>query len=494
MRIPLSGLVVAISAVFFAGALCAQDSASRYRQQLQPLIERALREQEIPGFAIGVVENQRLVYSAAFGLKSLARKDDPITAETLFHMCSITKPFVATSIMQLWERGKVDLEAPVVKYLPHFKMADPRYATITVRQMLSHISGMPDVEDYEWDKPQFDDGALERYVRSLTNLNLLFPPGAQYRYSNIAFEILGDLVAKVSGDTFEGYVQKHILDVAGMRKSTLLFREADPKLMAAGHVLEKYEPVVSKVYPYNRAHTPSSDLHSNVVDMSRWAMINLNRGELDGKRILKSSTYDVMWKPAGENYSNVGISWHLGTFHDHATVSHGGSDTGFRTDLMMIPDRKAAVVCMSNSGWFTPNKISRAALEVALGLKPEPVDVRRPVASELRSTIRQRGAEAAVQQYYEIKKRKPGAYDFGEEQLIRLGQDLVEQNRVKEAIAIGKLNTEVYPSSAPVHAALAKAYLAASDTAHAIESYEKALKLDPANKEVAEALNKLKKN
>ena len=484
-------MVLAFSVLYFARALL-RAQPDRYREQLHPLIERALREQEIPGFAIAVVEGQQVAYSAAFGVKRLARKDDPVTTATLFHMASITKPFVSTAVMQLWERGKVDLDTPVVKYLPYFQMKDSRYSTITVRQMLSHISGMPDVDDYEWDKPQFDDGALERYVRSLSNLTLLYPPGAQYRYSNMAFEILGDLVAKVSGGTFEGYVQKHILGLLGMNKSTLLFREADPKLMAAGHVLEDLNPVVSKVYPYNRAHTPSSNLHSNVLEMSRWAMANMNRGELDGKRILKASTYDVMWKPAGEKFSNVGISWQLGKHRDYATVGHGGSDTGFRTDLLMIPDKRMAVVVVTNAWWLTPNRFSRAALDVALGLKPEPLDVRRSVAQELRSTIRQRGAEAAVEQYYEIKKRKPAAYDFGEEQLSRLGQDLLEQNRAKDAIAICKLNVEAYPSSAQAHADLAAAYVAAADKVHAIESYERSLQLDPGNKEVVEALNKLR--
>jgi CubicO group peptidase (beta-lactamase class C family) len=106
-------------------------------------------------------------------------------------MASITKPFVGTAIMQLVERGIVDLDAPVVQYLRYFQLADDRYNQITVRQMVTHASGMPDVEDYEWDKPQYDDGALERYVRSLTNQKLLFAPGERVQYSNMAYEVLG---------------------------------------------------------------------------------------------------------------------------------------------------------------------------------------------------------------------------------------------------------------------------------------------------------------
>src|SRR5262245_33353633 len=113
-------------------------------------------------------------------------------------MASITKPFVATSVMQLVEKGKVDLEATVVKYLPYFRLNDERYATITVRQMLSHLSGMPDVNDYEWDKPQYDDGALERYVRSLTNQSLIAAPGGNFNYSIMSYEVRSCMIARVS--------------------------------------------------------------------------------------------------------------------------------------------------------------------------------------------------------------------------------------------------------------------------------------------------------
>lgn len=192
-------------------ALPAQTAANRYQQKLQPVLEKLIHEQQVPGFAISVVEDNRVVYAAAFGVKNVTRSDDPITTRSLFHMASITKTFVATSIMQLVEAGKIDLDAPLVKYLPYFRMADERYKIITIRQMVTHTSGIPDVDDYEWSKPQYDDGALERYVRSLSNLKLDFAPGQRFQYSNMAFEVLGDVIAKVSGESFDDYVQHHIL-------------------------------------------------------------------------------------------------------------------------------------------------------------------------------------------------------------------------------------------------------------------------------------------
>src|SRR5215813_3373118 len=151
-----------------------------------------------------------------------------------------------------------------------------------------------------WNHPEYDDGALERYVRSLKPLKLRWDPGTKFAYSNMAYEVLGDLVAKVSGQILEAYIEAHILRLLGMKFSTLLYKEADPALLAAGHHVRRGSATVVPFYPYNRAHTPSSNLHSNITDMSRWAIANMNRGELDGTRILKDSSYDVMWKPAAE--------------------------------------------------------------------------------------------------------------------------------------------------------------------------------------------------
>jgi CubicO group peptidase (beta-lactamase class C family) len=354
------------SALFLQG----QPAASRYAEHLDPFLHQLVREQKMPGFAIGIVENDRLVYARGFGVMQVGDAGRPVTPKTLFHMASITKPFVATSIMQLVERGKVELDAPVIRYVPYFRIDDPRYRAITVRQMVTHTSGMPDVENYEWDKPQYDDGALERYVRSLGSHKLRWAPGRNYAYSNMAFEVLGDLVAKVSGMSFDDYVDENILKPLGMVSSSLLIKKVEPTLLAAGHRVGKDGAhAVVKHYPYNRAHTPSSNLHSNVEDMARWMSANLNRGELGGHRILNNSAYDVMWKPAAKagNATDVGISWFLMAIDGEQTVGHAGGDDGFRTNLILVPARKIGIVHMTNSESYPRRRIDVAALRVALG-------------------------------------------------------------------------------------------------------------------------------
>jgi len=490
MKRILCSVILLLTLILFPNSLGAQDAQDRFKTQLQPIIEQVMEQRSIPGFAIAVVHNQKVVYAAGFGLRNLENKSDKITPQSLFHMASITKPFVATSVMQLVEKGKVDLDATVVKYLPYFRLNDERYATITVRQMLSHISGMPDVNDYEWDKPQYDDGALERYVRSLSNQSLIAAPGAGFRYSNMAYEVLGDLIAKVSGMSFEDYVRRHILEPLGMKSSTLLVKQANPSLLTSPHVMDNsYQTVVSKVFPYNRMHSPSSTLYSNVLDMSRWAMANMNRGELDGKRILKDSTYDIMWKPAGEKWQQIGISWFLGKYREHRTVSHSGGDTGFVSNLMMIPDKSIAVVMMSNYDRAALRPLTNAALDVALGLNPEPIVFKPGVAKALYQIITTEGIESAAGKYRDLKKNQPGAYDFQERELNELGYNLLNQKKIKEAIKVFQLNVEAYPESSNVYDSLGEAYMLNGDKPPAIENYEKSLKLNPNN---ANAVEKLK--
>jgi CubicO group peptidase (beta-lactamase class C family) len=351
-------------------SLLVQAQADRFTARLEPALTRIVREQNLTGLAVGIVEGGRLTYAKGLGVMKVGERDRLVTPDTLFHMASITKPFVMTSVMQLVERGKIQLDAPLVQYVPYFRLRDPRYRAMTVRQMLTHTSGMPDVQDYRWNQPEYDEGALERYVRSLHDQPLRWEPGSRFAYSNMAYEVLGDLVAKVSGQSFEDYVTAQILKPLGMSSSTLLVKEADPARLAAGHMRTKSGAVqVVPAYPYNRAHTPSSNLHSNVVDMARWAMATMNRGELDGHRILQTATYDIIWTPAArrDETVRVGLSWFLSEIRGQKAVFHGGGDDGFRSRVVVFPDRKVAIVYMTNCDYVDLRPIDDAMIAVALG-------------------------------------------------------------------------------------------------------------------------------
>lgn len=370
--------LVALTLALGGGQLSAQAiTRARLEAALDPRIQEAMRTEHIPGLAVGIVHAGRLVYAKGFGV---TRPNGPaISPSTLFHIASMTKPFVATSVVQLANAGKVDLDAPVTRYLPYFRMADERARTITVRQMLTHTSGMPDVSDYRWDHPENDAAALERYVRSLDTLRLLHDPGQGFRYSNMAYEVLGALVARVSGDSFEDYVEHHILAPLRMNGSTFFPDRAAPALLARPHTRDSAGATVPvRFFPYNRAHSPSSNLLSSIEDLSHWAAANLNRGELAGRRILPATSYDVMWHPYASSAARfvpddttaaaIGISWFLHPYRGHRLVYHGGGDDGFRSMIILVPDTQDAVIVLTNfdAGWPATRPIAWAAMDLLL--------------------------------------------------------------------------------------------------------------------------------
>ena len=315
----------------------------------------------IPGLAVAIVRDGSVVFSRAYGVREL-ETDDRLTPEHIFHFASVSKPFVATAIVQLAEKGKLELDDPVVKYLPYFRLADERYSDITIRQMLNHTAGMPDVEDYEWDQSQFDDGAAERYVRSMSSEKLLWAPGSGFKYSNMAFDALGDLIAKVSGVSFEEYMRAHILDPVGMTDSSFIYPEIDKSLRTTGHVGKP--ATVSDVYPYNRRHAPSSTLNSSVAEMTRWMLVNLNRGELDGRRILRDESFDLLWTSTTDHA--IGLSWFLYDEEDLSEISHGGMDLGFKSYIVLVPDDRVGIVLASNWQLTDADEIAYGLLELVL--------------------------------------------------------------------------------------------------------------------------------
>jgi CubicO group peptidase (beta-lactamase class C family) len=377
-------ILVASLAIAVGAAACGPRQSS-LADRATATSEAFQEKNQLPGLAVGIVQHGRVVYARGFGVAKHGRSDT-VTARTVFHMASVTKPFVATAVLQLVESGKVELDAPVVRYLPFFKLKDPRYQAITVRQVLNHTAGLPDVSDYRWDHPEYDADALDRYVKGLRDSTLIAPPGEKWQYSNIGFEVLADLVAHVSGEPFEDYVQRHILTPLAMAHSTLLMSDVDSAHLATGHDRTAGALMVSPAYPYNRPHAGSSTLHSNVDDMLRWAMANNRRGELDGHRILNASSYDQLWTPtrdisadlgsrASEDHAQlpfdsmrIGLSWFLTRYHAHRLVDHEGSDRGFRSDLLLAPDDSAAVVVMSNVSDADVGFLSRALMLAALGL------------------------------------------------------------------------------------------------------------------------------
>lgn len=326
--------------------------------EVEALVEEIVTEFDVPGAAIGIVKNNELVYAQGFGVQELG-SEQPITPESVFFLSSNSKTVTATALMQLVEQGRIDLDAPVTTYLTYFELADARYVDITIRNLLLHDSGMPEY-DYQTIglDPQFDDEALERYVRSMAEIELQSTPGEQFSYSGMGYDILGDVIAKVTGQTFENYVKENIFHPLNMPNTSILKDDFDPIQLVTPHTLnEDGQLIINPVFPYDRIHGPDTNLFSTVEDMANYAMAHLNSGELDGVRILDPSSYEPLWTlqngtPFPPPDNGYGMGWMIGEWNGHRVVGHAGLDKGFNAALTLIPDESMALIVMANHSYF----------------------------------------------------------------------------------------------------------------------------------------------
>lgn len=460
--------------------ISSQNLVAAIEEKLVPLIDQVVAGCGLAGLAIGIVKSGELVYSQGFGVRDLDTQK-PVTPRSLFHLASTSKTFVATAIVQLVEQGKVALDAPVVTFLPYFRLKDPRYKEITVRQMLTHTSGLAaESGGYNWHKPETDEGALERYVRSLVDEELLAAPGEKYGYSNIAFEVLGDLIAKVSGQTFESYIKAHLLNPLAMHDSTFLRAEVPPDLAVTPHFGAPLRTIVG-AYPYHRGHAPSSTLHSSVQEMSRWAVANLNRGRFNGIQIVQPESHNLLWQSTiqtGEKgwEEAVGLSWFLGRHRDCPIIHHGGNDPGFESHLVFLPAEDAAAVVLTNANGAANGIVTDAAVDVILGLDLQAPKI--PITVPVTATLAAAGPEAATALYQRLVTQSE-RYDTNPERFLDATWGAIEVHRPEVVLPLVQLWVTLQPDASLAYEMLGWAYMVQGEKEAAVDNLRRALALDP---------------
>jgi CubicO group peptidase (beta-lactamase class C family) len=361
-----------------------------YCEKINDYVKRSIFGFDLPGLAAGVYvgENSPLdsagtVCEAAAGFSDL-RERRPLNKEDIFHMASVSKLFVSTGILMLAERGALDIERPVCHYLPWFRMRDERYADISVRQMLTHTAGLPDVSDYGWNAPEIDAGALRRYVASeeVCGASLLWNPGeGRFCYSNMGYEILGALIAELSGRSFETFMEEYIFRPLGMESSTFLTYARTPGgrntdaasadgiaralsvealravNVCAPHSKDGGNHIVREAFfPYNRAHGPSSTLTSNLRDMRRFGEAFLRGG------LISPENREKAWKPYAlvpNNGEYIGLAWFAREQGGYRLYGHEGTDDGFRASLWLCPQLDMQITVMSNLSGAPVKKINK---------------------------------------------------------------------------------------------------------------------------------------
>lgn len=478
---------------------------------LWPLVETYLGSHEAAGLAVAVVRDEEVV-SRGFGVRDVGT-GAPVTAETMFHLASVSKPFVATAIVSLAtarDNGvrALDLDAPITEWVPEFTLADGRAGEVTARRLLSHSSGLPDVSDYGWHDPQLGDDALSEFARSLSDWRLQSEPGSAFSYSNAGFELLGLVLSRVTGTTFENAMRDQVLAPLGMRNSTFLRGEVPAHLAASPHVGTPLS-VPDGAYPYTRRHAPSSTLHSNLVEMCRWMVAHFEpaAGGSDEQWVrLDAGLLDLMWKPVmsvGRQpwEEAMALGWAVGSYRGYRTLSHSGLDPGFGARLVLVPERRTGVVILANSNTVPASPIAKAALDIALadvppsGVTPEGVAAMRalvpsvvgPVAEALATS----GPDAAKATFHRLAAAEPTEFDLDDEGFVDAVWGAIELHRPSMVWPLLRLWTDLRPDSSDAWTITGATHQLDGHLDLARSALQRALDLDPENDEAGQLLYRL---
>jgi CubicO group peptidase (beta-lactamase class C family) len=342
-----------------------------------------MRRLHIPGAALAIVEGERVVHRRGFGQ---ARPGGELPApQTPFFIGSLTKSITALAVMQLVEAGKVELDAPVQRYLPWFRVADPQAsAQMTVRHLLNQTSGLPFLaSEIALDNPDVSPGATERLVRSLSTLKLNGPVGGKVEYSNHNYNILGVLVEAVSGESYADYVQRHIFEPLGMRHSYSSKAEARKHGLAVGYRHWFSLPVPAPDLRVPVGSLPSGQLISCAEDMGRYLIAHLNGGRYGEAQVLSSAGIDTLHRGEKEHVmfgissGKYAMGWYDIDLGEVKTYSHGGNVPDFSAFMAIIPEQKRGLVLLFNADPYglppITEEIGMGATALLAGHQPAPI-------------------------------------------------------------------------------------------------------------------------
>jgi CubicO group peptidase (beta-lactamase class C family) len=343
LRVGVGALVVLGLSVFAVRAAKAgQDVDGR----VDAVVGAEMREQRIPGLALAVLRDGKVVKGQGYGLANV-ELNVAVKPETVFQTGSVGKQFTATAVMMLVEEGKVGLDDKLSKYLAGTPEV---WKDVTVRNLLTHTSGITDYTDSEYTKAgglinlRGDYTEAELYQK-LIQLPLNFETGTKWKYSNTGYVLLGFLIHKVTGEFYGDFLQERIFRPLGMT-STRIISEADivPN-RSSGYELVKGEIKNQEWVSATLNTTADGALYTNVLDLEKWD------AALYTERLLKRASFEQLWTPVrlkdGKTYP-YGFGWFLNEANGHRLIEHDGAWQGFTMNISRYVDDSLTVIVMTN--------------------------------------------------------------------------------------------------------------------------------------------------
>ena len=477
-------VVCAMILVALQSAALGQHTAQEKAAKIDEVM-RAANKYRLFNGSVLVAENGKVIYKKGLGLAQM-EWNIPNTPDTRFRLGSITKQFTAALILQLVEQGKVKLDGKVSDYLPAYRKDIGE--KVTVHQLLNHTSGIPSYTSLAgfFNDVSRNPFTVDDFIKKYASNNLEFEPGSKFSYNNSGYFLLGAIVEKVTGQTYEKALKERILDPLGMKNTGYDHHANIIEKRASGYqkTSDGYTnaPYLDMSLPY-----AAGAMYSTVEDLYLWDQA------LYTDRIVSAATKELMYKPNLDDYAYgwVVTKAKLGTgIESVPKIKHGGGINGFSTVIVRFPAQKHLIAMLDNTS--QGRSLEQLERELTNILYNQPYNLpKMSVAEVLFKTIGEKGIEAGLAQYRDLRTRQASVYDFSEPELNRLGYQLLEARKLKEAVEVFKLNVAEYPQGFNTYDSLGEAYMISGNNELATLNYKKSLELNPQNTGATEMLKRL---
>jgi len=478
-----STLLTCLSVMLLISSAAIGQSKS---DDIDALLDQYLSYGKFNGSAL-VAKDGEVILKKGYGMANM-EWDIPNSPQTKHRLGSITKQFTAMLIIQLASDGKLDLQAPITTYLPEYPKTTGDQ--ITTHHLLTHTAGIPNYTSFPkfFEEDSRDPYSPEEFTKKFQDMELEFTPGERFNYSNSGYFLLGLLVEKLSGKTYEEMLTEHIFSPLGMKDSGFDHHSNILKNRATGYEKNGSEfinaPYLDMSIPY-----AAGSLYSTVEDLYLWDQA------LYTNKLLPQKYMDMYFKPYIPAFGSFHYAYGwmtsneaLGNTTDSiAVISHGGGINGFNTQISRSPSDQSLIVLLNNTGGAPLGQITQAILGI---INDKSYDLpKASLASKVLEVIETAGIDAGVAFYKKNKDNQD--FDVNENEMNQAGYKLLRSNKTKEAIQVFKLNVDAYPNSANVYDSYAEALMKSGNNKGAIKNYKKSVEMNPGNINAIEILKKL---
>ncbi len=335
------------------------------RTQIEAAVTRFMAATHVPGLAVAVVENGEYEWASGFGFADV-ENNAPATEHTLFRLASISKSLTATAAIQLWDRGQLDLDAPVQKYCPAFPQ---KPSPITTREAMGHLAGIRHYksgsqDDLEGGNTKHFDNPIQAGLDFFKNDPLVSEPGKQFHYSTQGYTLVGCVIEGASSARYIDFMRQNVFLPAGMDHT-----QADDRFAILPYRTRFYQKTASGTvqnadFLDSSYKIPGGGWLSSAEDMAKFEVAILN------DKLIKRSTRDLMWtplKPSDGSKDTYGLGWDAGNEDGIAAVGHSGGQQGTSTQFLIAPAPRAGVVVLTNMENADPEKLAWEILKVLVG-------------------------------------------------------------------------------------------------------------------------------